>query len=329
MKIIIYSSTFLPNIGGLENIMAGLAEEWTNMGHNVVVYTATDQSNNGANLNFPIVFKTSNAQLNKAIAEADIYLEANISLKNCMAGLSNRKKWWVVHHVQYNHKGSKFAFIKKIVAKFVNNISVSSFIAKTLSTSSTVIHNFYSPQFRQTNFGKREYDFVYLGRIVSDKGVERLIKAMSLLPDNYKCLIIGNGEDAETAVEWARELKILDRVHFAGALTGEALVKALNNATTMVIPSIWDEPFGVVALEGMACGCMIACSNKPGLIEATGGLVSGFNPDNLLHIRDFMAEAFLLNNFEEYLIKIENHLQKHTRSIIAKKYIEVFENSSL
>uniref|UniRef100_UPI0013D05BB5 glycosyltransferase family 4 protein n=1 Tax=Escherichia coli TaxID=562 RepID=UPI0013D05BB5 len=73
MKIIVYSSTFLPNIGGLENIMAGLAEEWSAMGHTVIIYTLTDQSANSHDLSFTINVKKSVFQLYKAVKKADIY----------------------------------------------------------------------------------------------------------------------------------------------------------------------------------------------------------------------------------------------------------------
>lgn len=329
MKILIYSSTFLPNIGGLENIMAGLADEFVAMGHQVVVYTATHQQNSSTTLNYPVLVKNSNRQLNKAIASADIYLEANISLKNLLPGLLNRKKWWLVHHIQYDHQNSPLALLKNQLCKLANNISVSNFIATKLPMHSVVINNFYNPIFTHTNLGNRNYDFVFLGRLVSDKGVDRFINAINATNNNYTCLIIGDGGDRTDLQALVKNYQLNDRIHFAGSLSGEALVSALNSAKTMVIPSVWDEPFGVVALEGMACGCMIACSDKSGLREATGKNAFFFNPNDLYSIVKALEDSlnFLPSDTDQQ--NIQQHLLNHSRSIIAKKYIAQFENSRL
>lgn len=329
MKIVIYSSTFLPNIGGLENIMSGLADEFVAMGHQVVVYTATHQQNSSAALKYPVLVKNSNAQLNKAIAAADIYLEANISLKNLLPGLLNKKKWWLVHHIQYDHQNSPLALLKNQLCKLAKNISVSNFIATKLPIPSVVINNFYDPIFTHTNLGNRNYDFVFLGRLVSDKGVDRLINSINTSNKNYTCLIIGDGDDRIDLQALVKNYKLIDRIHFAGTLSGESLVAALNSAKTMVIPSIWDEPFGVVALEGMACGCRIACSDKSGLREATGGNAFFFNPNEPLSIMQALNDSIHFFPSDIDWKNIQQHLTKHTRTFIANKYIAAFENPSL
>ncbi|MFX7567118.1 hypothetical protein ABTJ77_19390, partial [Acinetobacter baumannii] len=70
---------------------AGLAEEWSAMGHTVIIYTLTDQSANSHDLSFTINVKKSVFQLYKAVKKADIYIEANISLKNSLVGLCYNK----------------------------------------------------------------------------------------------------------------------------------------------------------------------------------------------------------------------------------------------
>jgi glycosyltransferase involved in cell wall biosynthesis len=329
MRIVIFSSTFLPNIGGLENIMAGLAEEWTNMGHYVIVYTITPQANNQLITSFPIVFKNSNAQLIKAISKADIYLEANISIKNIFPGLLNKKKWWVVHHIQYDHQESKTGFLKQFFSRFAKNISVSNFIASKLKVSSTIIHNFFAPSFVHQNIDDRKYDLVFLGRLVSDKGVSQLIEAIAISNKNYKCLIIGAGPEKVFLEKLVQDKKLSTQVVFSNPLQGSALSDSLNQAKTMVIPSLWDEPFGVVALEAMACGCTIACSNKQGLLEATGGLAFYFDPIDLVSMLDAIDNAVNFIKDDSFINKEKEHLQNHSRSVIAKKYITLFENSTL
>lgn len=327
MKIIVYSSTFLPNIGGLENIMAGLAEEWSAMGHTVIIYTLTDQSANSHDLSFTINVKKSVFQLYKAVKKADIYIEANISLKNSLVGLWYNKKWFVVHHTPYFHQKKWSGILKNQLSKFAHNISVSGYIAKALGTPSTVIHNFYSPQFKRINFGKREYDFVFLGRMVSDKGVNKLLDAVIHM--DATCLLIGDGPERATLKQLSENTDLKNKIHFAGLLSGVALTNALNNSKVMVIPSIWEEPFGIVALEGLASGCIIACSDRYGLREATGGNAFFFDPEIPESMLSAMSNALVFEPDYTYLKSVEKHLQKHTRASIAEQYIRFFENTCI
>ncbi|MEI6265389.1 MAG: glycosyltransferase family 4 protein [Sphingobacteriia bacterium] len=329
MKIVIFSSTFLPNIGGLENIMAGLAEEWTSMGNEVTVYTITPQTDKQINTAYAIVFKKSNAQLIAAISKADIYLEANISIKNILPGLVHQNKWWVVHHIQYDHQDSKTGLLKQFFARFAKNISVSNFIASKLNSPSTVIHNFVAPSFVEQTVEDRNYDLVFLGRLVSDKGVDRLIETIAASTKKYKCLIIGNGPDKNFLERLSKEKNLSSQIVFADSLHGSALVNALNQSKTMVIPSLWDEPFGVVALEAMACGCTIACSNKKGLHEATGGLAFYFDPLDQSSMLEAIDNAINFQKDDLFINKEKQHLQNHSRSVIAKKYISLFEDTPL
>ena len=55
------------------------------------------------------------------------------------------------------------------------------------------------------------------------------------------------------------------QVEFTGVLQGETLVRTLNAHRIMVVPSRTPEPFGVVALEGIACGCVVVGSEGGGL----------------------------------------------------------------
>ena len=59
-----------------------------------------------------------------------------------------------------------------------------------------------------------------------------------------------------------------DRIKFLGFLRHEELARMLNRHRIMVIPSLDKEGFGIVALEGLACGCKVIASDAGGLTEA-------------------------------------------------------------
>jgi glycogen synthase len=119
----------------------------------------------------------------------------------------------------------------------------------------------------------RDRTIAFLGRLVSDKGADLLLQAMKLLqseglmPD---LTIIGAGPEEQNLRNLAHEVGLDRQVTFAGEKSDAPLAELLNRHRILVVPSRWAEPFGVVALEGIACGCVIVGSKNGGLKEAIG-----------------------------------------------------------
>lgn len=97
MRIVIVSLTYLPSIGGLERVMSGLALKWSEE-HEIIVFTKNESTEKDILFPYKIVRQFSLFTLYKSVKNADIYLEANISLYTALIGLLQIKKWWVVHH---------------------------------------------------------------------------------------------------------------------------------------------------------------------------------------------------------------------------------------
>ncbi|RZM24304.1 MAG: glycosyltransferase [Pedobacter sp.] len=117
-------------------------------------------------------------------------------------------------------------------------------------------------------------------------------------------------------------------VYFTGALRGNALVEALNSHKYLIVPSVWKEPFGNVALEGLACGCLPIVANGGGLPDAVGDAGMVFERaslDSLVHtlknlLQDPQLEASIRANAEE-------HLKNHDPEVVASKYLNVIHQA--
>ena len=100
-------------------------------------------------------------------------------------------------------------------------------------------------------------DIVFAGRLIKEKNVSLLIKALGLIrkdAGNVRCLIIGNGPERESLEQLVRDLNLMDNVHFKGHLDRDAQVVSLIKASRVfVLPSI-REGFGIVVIEANACG---------------------------------------------------------------------------
>lgn len=322
MKIVVVSLTYLPAVGGLENIMGGLAFEWSKE-HEIIVFTNNrDQSKDDT---YPYtIFRVFNIfQLYKAVKKADIFIEANISLNTFWVGLLIRKKWFVVHHGLYNtdYKG----WIKKQITRFSNNITVSNFLAKDIKGISFTIANFYYPDFKIYSGLQRNKDIAFVGRVVSDKGIDLLIEALVLL--NFKghflnLTVIGKGAELMNLKQKVINIGLEKQVNFLGVKKGDELAELLNEHKVLVVPSKVLEGFGIVALEGLACGCKVVVPDAGGLQEAVGEFGFVFKHNNVESLAEIIQIAIEADSFNLKLV--EAHLAKHQASFVAQQYIQLF-----
>lgn len=153
---------------------------------------------------------------------------------------------------------------------------------------------------------------MYVGRFVREKGIQVLLNAASVVlaqePDT-KFLIVGGGnrERFEKFLDWAG---LREKVLFTGFMANRSLHQLYRVADVAVFPSLY-EPFGIVALEGMAAGAPVVSSDAGGLREVvhhdeTGTLSFAGNPESLawaiLHVlRDPERARRLSENARERL----------------------------
>lgn len=111
-------------------------------------------------------------------------------------------------------------------------------------------------------------DYVlYFGRIIEEKGVDRIVEAAKLVDVPIK--IVGDGPDLEKlkAVVKKHELK---HVEFLGAMWGEQLDQVLYGARFVVVPSLWHENFPYVIFQAFAAGKPVVGSMRGGIPELIG-----------------------------------------------------------
>jgi glycosyltransferase involved in cell wall biosynthesis len=138
---------------------------------------------------------------------------------------------------------------------------------------------------------QRSQRILCISRLVPRKGLADVIRAVVLLPDVE--LVIAGGPpramltDDPYACELmllAEELAVADRVRLVGAVDpGE--VPELMRTASLVCCAPWYEPFGIVAVEAMACGIPVIATSVGGLAESVIDGVTG------LHVPPRQPEA--------------------------------------
>ena len=317
-------------MGGIETVTDTLATAFAELGYQVVVVTPTQLSypNLEIRRNYKVIRKPSAKYLLNAVKECDVFIHNSISLKNIWPLFFFQRKWIVVHHGPlYSHslKLKLIAKLKLFATTFAINVGVSSFIGKQFSDKCLVIPNPIDLHaFLDAAIIPKSLDFVFVGRLVREKGAHLFIQALKVIQDlkpQFQCSIIGDGPELDNLKREVEELKLSSNITFTGKLTGNELITSIAKHKVMVIPSIWKEPFGVVALEGMACGCNIIASNTGGLPEAVGNCGLLIEPYDILGLSKAMEESLnLIPN--KHLVN--EHLSRHSSSNIANEFLKIF-----
>ena len=190
-----------------------------------------------------------------------------------------------------NYIGERVATIRhdNKIQTLYNGIDIKAFSSKN------------EQQKKRTEIGLSEKDFVivYSGRLNKDKGVSELIDAMLLINDkpNIKLMIIGSTFFANAAKddEFIHSLKekserIKDRIFFTGYIPYSQMPSYLQLADIAVLPSMWEEPFGLTIVEAMAAGLPLITTRSGGIPEICEGVATIVDRDNIV---DNLSNAIL------------------------------------
>ncbi len=117
-----------------------------------------------------------------------------------------------------------------------------------------------------------------VGELHPKKGFDVLIRAVAAIPGLH-LKIAGRGEQRDALAQLVVDLGVADRVELLGFVERRALVELLRSAAVQAVPSR-REPFGLVILEGMACGTPVVASRTDGIPEVVGEAAVLVPPDD-------------------------------------------------
>lgn len=127
-------------------------------------------------------------------------------------------------------------------------------------------------------FGPRDFVMLFCGRLEPDKGIHKLMEALSKLPvPNIRLLIVGSpffGRTQQSSFlrKLEQQAKALgDRVQFTGYIPNEDLPDYYRLADLVCVPTLVEEAAGLVAMEAMACGRPVLATRSGGMPEYLEG----------------------------------------------------------
>jgi glycosyltransferase involved in cell wall biosynthesis len=330
MKILLESRPFYPSVGGMETVARQLAEAWTQRGHRIHVVTQTPLQGHEELGAFPITRRPSLRSWNRLLDDADLFLQSGVSLKTFPLAVWAQVPIVFIHHnmlpLSRGTVGLRNA-LKRVVARFGRNVAVSRAVADDLPAArTTVIPNPFVPQFRLEDHNEpaSESHLLFVGRLVSVKGADVALRALSHLDPSYTLTICGDGAERTNLETLTGRLGIGSRVTFRGWVGHKELAEIAKQASIQLVPSRY-EPFGIVALEAIAAGCPVVASRTGGLPEAVGPCGVLVEPDQPAALAQGVQEA--VGQRRKFLEARQAHLSKFHIDTIADQYLDVFHTT--
>jgi glycogen synthase len=172
---------------------------------------------------------------------------------------------------------------------------------------------------------------LFVGRMVREKGVQVLLQAaqsiLAAVPGT-QFLLVGTGYYLDELKALAGNLGIQHNVHFLGYVTDHDLLRLYKCADVVVIPSLY-EPFGIVALEGMAAQVPVVTSDTGGLIDFVEHNQTGLTTyaGDIGSLSWGILEVLRNKGLADHLRGVAYDKVKHIYNwkVIAKRTMEVYE----
>lgn len=260
---------------------------WARIKRFIYLHTSYKQNNSFNNHYIEFYFEQVYKHLRKSHYDI-IILENRPSYALKLKNITNAKLVYHLHNEKLTVSTPSYQEIYDAASLI---ICVSDYISKSVKSINThdtkcvTVHNgidlpaFASPAYiARKNIGLCDDDFViiYSGRINPEKGIMELIEAISRMTNyhNIKLLVIGSSFFGNATIEddFMKELRkktehIKDQIQFTGYIPYKDVPAYLKLADIAIVPSMWEEAFGLTVLEAMAAGLPLITTRSGGIPE--------------------------------------------------------------
>jgi glycosyltransferase involved in cell wall biosynthesis len=184
---------------------------------------------------------------------------------------------------------------------------------------------------------RREWQWrlLHVGRLHPDKGIEEAVRCLLELPRQATLTLAGHWDPRdESALDGlVAELGLESRVTMLGQLAPEDVAALYRSSDTLLFPVRWDEPWGLVPLESMACGCPVIATGRGGSAEYLRDgenclLVPAYDPPALAgavlrlagdaELRDFLADGGAATASRYTEAAFNTAVQRHLREVAGR-----------
>lgn len=166
---------------------------------------------------------------------------------------------------------------------------------------------------------KPNLNILYVGSLTRHKGIQILIEAVRRIKkDNLRLAIVGSGRYKDKLEDMANSDK---RIAFYGKISNDDIEVWYNKADVLVVPSVWNEVFGIVILEAFRAGVPVIASSIGGIPEVVKDNYNGFlfEPGDVDQLKQVL-ESIIEN--PEVLARLGNNAKNYAKQYEMSGYIK-------
>ena len=338
MKILITSQYYYPVIAGLNPIAQLSAREFIRRGHEVRLLTGTTGTFEGEH-EFPIFRREKIRATLEHFRWCDVVFQNHVTIRYSLPLLFVRRPCVISMTSWMDLKAGRSTgtwtlrsaltnlFFAQVLRRATRNIAACPAIAAANRVPARIIPNpFDSHAFRNEHRPQRSRDLLFMGRLVTDKGVDDFLRALAVVREagfDIGAAIAGEGGELDTLKALSRELGLTEKVRFIGPKRGKDVADLMNSHEVMVVPSKWNEPIGIVALEAIACGCTVIGSEGGGLATTIGPCGLTFPNGDHRKLAEKIIEVLRLEGrLETFTRNASVHLARYVPERVCGEYLE-------
>ncbi|KPI45746.1 uncharacterized protein AB675_382 [Cyphellophora attinorum] len=161
----------------------------------------------------------------------------------------------------------------------------------------------------------------FLGRISPEKGITAAVRIAKAAALELKVAAKLDKVDQSFYDEEVQPLFAASRVDWIGEICDGAKADFLSAAIALIFPIQWLEPFGLVMIEAMACGCPVVAFGVGSVPEVLENGVTGFVVDTE---EEAVQALRRIRSLDRQRIR-QSFEQRFTSTTMAKKYVKVYE----
>jgi glycosyltransferase involved in cell wall biosynthesis len=191
----------------------------------------------------------------------------------------------------------------------------------------------YSPAADHPAEDSHPFRIGYAGRLVEEKGVDLLLRAVAGVDGEWRVSILGDGPFKAHLMELSGALGVEDRVSFELPLPSSAMPSHYRKLDVLVLPSRarphWKEQFGRVLIEAMACAVPVVGSDSGEIPHVIGDAGLLFPEDDVLalraHLQALMGDRRLHRSLAQKGRErvVQHYTQRRIAEATRQVYVEV------
>lgn len=175
------------------------------------------------------------------------------------------------------------------------------------------------------NRENKKIKFLYVGQLGEIKGINILLKEFSGWNNkNVELNICGQGNLDDLVLQYSKRDS---RIHFWGQVPKDKLDQIYSESDVLIAPSIWDEPFGMVAIEAYQHGLVVIAGKRGGLIDIVENVDVGYLVEPTLEgeLLKYMKLYTDRNKIKNEIKKIPEKIQIYSLEREIKGYCNIYE----